>query len=135
MLERLAPAEDRSAASGLSPQDVRHVVVSHLGRLRGCYENEAERNQQLRGQLVARWNIAPDGTVDGVPIVEMDSSLDNTGLRLCIMHEISSWRFPTSKRPSIVKWPFRFGIVSPSADGGAVSAIQSLVPDGGVHAP
>jgi hypothetical protein len=113
------PQGARDRATGLPPEEIRHVVMRHLDALRACYEPESERNQDLKGGMNVEWKIARDGTVDGVQIAEVDSSLSSTDLRLCVMREIVSWRFPTSARPSTVKWPFRFGVQSPTADGGA----------------
>jgi hypothetical protein len=110
--------------------------MRHLAALRACYEHEAEQNRDLKGGMTVEWKIAPDGTVDGVSISALDSSLNSTDLLLCVKHEIASWRYPTSTGPTTVKWPFRFGVQSPTADGGVrMIAVQVSTGDAGAHAP
>ena len=44
-------------SGGLSPEQVRRVVMAHIGAVRACYESEAQRNPGLKGGVTVAWQI------------------------------------------------------------------------------
>jgi hypothetical protein len=113
----VAPVEARvsmnagtpAAHGGLSPEQVRRVVMAHAGALRACYESEAQRNPSLKGGVSVKWQIEPAGTVAGAQIKQ--SSLSNPRVEGCVLRQIKSWRFPVADAPTTVaEYPFRFGV-------------------------
>jgi hypothetical protein len=101
-------AEGGSGAGGLSPEQIRRVVMAHLGAVRACYEGELQSNPGLKGGLGIRWTIAPEGTVATASLGS--SSLGNARVEGCVLRQVKAWRFPSSSGPSSVDWPFKFGV-------------------------
>lgn len=97
-----------SGSGGLSPEQIRRVVMAHLGALRACYETEAERNPNLKGGVTVQWQIAPEGTVSGASLG--GSSLGSPRVEGCVVRQVKGWRFPSSVAASSVSWPFKFGL-------------------------
>jgi hypothetical protein len=97
-----------SGTGGLSPEQIRRVVMAHLGALRACYESEAERNPNLKGGVTVLWQIAPEGTVSGASLG--GSSLGSPRVEGCVVRQVKGWRFPSSVAASSVSWPFKFGL-------------------------
>jgi hypothetical protein len=97
-----------TGGGGLSQEQIRRVVMAHLGALRACYESEAERNPNLRGGVTVEWQIAPEGAVSGATLG--GSSLGSARVEGCVVRQVKAWRFPSSAAPSRVSWPFKFGL-------------------------
>ena len=97
-----------SGTGGLSPEQIRRVVMAHLGALRACYESEAERNPNLKGGVTVQWQIAPEGTVSVASLG--GSSLGSPRVEGCVVRQVKGWRFPSSPSASSVSWPFKFGL-------------------------
>jgi len=97
-----------TGSGGLSQEQIRRVVMAHLGALRACYESEAERSPNLKGGLTVRWQIAPEGNVSGASLA--NSSLGNARVEGCVVRQVKGWKFPSSAAPSNVDWPFKFGL-------------------------
>jgi hypothetical protein len=101
-----------TGSGGLSPEQIRRVVMAHLGALRACYESEADRNPNLRGGLTVQWQIAPEGVVSGASLA--NSSLGNARVEGCVIRQVRGWKFPSSPSVSSVSWPFKFGLAGGS---------------------
>lgn len=98
-----------AAHGGLSPEQVRRVVMNHIGAVRACYESEAQRNPGLKGGVTVQWNIDPSGSVAGASVAS--SSLGNPRVEGCVVRQVRSWHFPTSDAPTVVGgFPFKFGV-------------------------
>jgi hypothetical protein len=98
-----------AAHGGLSPEQVRRVVMNHLGAVRACYESEAQRNPGLKGGVTVQWNIDPSGSVTSTSIA--NSSLGNARVEGCITRQVRNWHFPASDAPTVVGgFPFKFGV-------------------------
>ena len=105
---RVATGGTPAAHGGLSPEQVRRVVVAHEGALRACYESEAQRNPNLRGGLTVAWQIDPGGTVPSASVGS--TSLDNARVEGCVVRQVRSWKFPTNDSATSVTYPFKFGV-------------------------
>jgi len=98
------------AAGGLSPEQVRSVVMAHAGALRACYETIAQRDPTPTGGVAAAWRIDAHGVVSGAAIGA--STLQSPKLEACILRQIGSWTFPSSDAPTTVgSYPFHFGVM------------------------
>ncbi len=106
-----AQVPNASASNGgLTPEQVRQVVVAHAGALRACYEIATQRDSSVgTGTLTASWKIDVRGGVQDLAIVSSD--LNGEDVKGCILRQIQSWTFPASSgAPTIVSaYPFRFG--------------------------
>lgn len=104
-----AVAGAATARGGLSPEQVRRVVMAHIGAVRACYESEAQRNPALKGGVTVAWSIEPGGAASGVTIAQ--SSLGSPRVEGCITRQVKSWKFPASEAPTTVAgFPFKFGV-------------------------
>ena len=99
----------RSQDGGLSADQVRQVVVAHHGALHACYESEAQKDPTFRGSATLAWTIDASGSVIGASITT--STLHNPRAEACILHQVRTWQFPSSNRPSQVQaFPLSFGV-------------------------
>jgi len=98
-----------SAHGGLSPEQVRRVVMAHTGALRACYETEASRNPNLHGGVTVAWKIQPDGSVLNPTLA--GTTLSNPRVEGCVIRQVRAWHFPTSDSATdVASYPFKFGV-------------------------
>ena len=71
------------------PDEVAAVVHSHNSAIQYCYQRELKRDPDLRGKLVVRFKITPQGTVNSTTI--LSSTLNNTSVEKCIVSRINRW--------------------------------------------
>ncbi len=112
-----APGEANTAVStgapaaqgGLSPEQIRRVVVAHTGALRACYESEAQKTPSLKGGVTVQWAIDRSGAVTAASVAS--TTLGNPRVEGCVVRQVKSWHFPASLAPTTVAgYPFKFGI-------------------------
>lgn len=70
-------------------QDVFTVVNRHVDGIEYCFKREVRRKPDLRGKVVVRFTIKPDGTVREVKIVS--STLNSPNVERCIVSRIEHW--------------------------------------------
>ncbi len=73
-----------------SPEAIQEVLLSHVPAIRYCYERELKRNPTLKGKLVVRITVGPDGRVKNASI--LSSTLNNDSVERCILTRIRLWR-------------------------------------------
>lgn len=106
---KVAVGGTASAKGGLSPEQIRRVVMSHIGAVRACYESEAQRNPGLKGGVTVQWQIDAGGTVTSASVG--GSTLGNPRVEGCIVRQVQRWKFPASESPTTVAgFPFKFGV-------------------------
>jgi hypothetical protein len=108
--QRVAVGAGASAArGGLSPEQVRRVVMNHISAVKACYESAAQVNPGLKGGVTVAWQIDPGGTVTSVSVAQ--TSLGNPRVEGCITRQVKNWKFPSSDSPTTVAgFPFKFGV-------------------------
>jgi hypothetical protein len=75
--------------------------------IQSCYEKELKRNPTLRGRIVVRFVITPQGRAQEIDIEE--NTLGNEGVAACIRNVVRSWTFPFSPSGGVtVAYPFVF---------------------------
>jgi hypothetical protein len=98
-----------AAHGGLSLEQVRRVVLAHIGALRACYETEVQKNPSLKGGVTLAWQIDSSGSVSSAQVAS--STLANPRVEGCMVRQVRSWRFPAADQPTPVSsYPFRFGV-------------------------
>jgi hypothetical protein len=98
-----------ASKGGLSQEQVRRVVMAHLGAVRACYESEAQRNPGLKGGVTVQWSIDPSGSVSSASLG--GSTLGNPRVEGCVVRQVKGWHFPSSESATIVGgFPFKFGV-------------------------
>jgi hypothetical protein len=76
---------------GFSADEIRRVVMSHLGQVRACYESALDSSPGLKGSVTIAWHISASG---GVPRATVASStLNNTRVEGCITRVVKGWTF------------------------------------------
>ena len=93
---------------GLSPEQIRRVVMAHRGALQACYEIEAQKDPTLRGGVGVQWTIDPGGGVTSANV--SSSTIRNARVEGCVLRQVRSWRFPASDGVTQALYPFSFGI-------------------------
>lgn len=98
-----------AARGGLSGEQIRRVVMAHLGAVRACYESEAQRNPGLKGGVTVVWSIEPGGSVSSASIG--GSTLNNARVEGCVTRQVKNWKFPASDSATqVTGFPFKFGV-------------------------
>ncbi|RMF66114.1 MAG: TonB family protein [Calditrichaeota bacterium] len=85
----LIEEEGGNRAGGRNPDDIQAVVLRHNKAIQYCYERQLKRNPKLRGKIVVRFTITPEGTVKDVEIVYSD--LNNAAVERCVVNRIRRW--------------------------------------------
>jgi hypothetical protein len=94
---------------GLSPDQIRNVVVAQREALHACYESEAQKNPTFRGSVTLAWTTDASGAVTSAKITA--STLHNPRAEDCILRQVRSWHFPSSDGASQVDaFPLSFGV-------------------------
>lgn len=84
--------DTKSGGSLTGARDVAQVsaiVYSHSQAIQYCYERELKRNPELKGKVVVRFTILPNGTVSNATI--LSSTLNNEDVERCLLSRISRW--------------------------------------------
>jgi hypothetical protein len=105
---------ERALRRGLQPDQIRSVVMSHIDRVRECYEAEAKQNPDIKGQVVMAWQIDPSGSVPSAWV--RSTTVSNPRVEACLTAEVRQWQFAPSETPTTVgAFPFLFGADEPAA--------------------
>jgi TonB family protein len=83
------PSEDGKATGTRDRDAVAAVVARHTSAIQFCYQREIKRNPNLKGKLVVRFVITPQGTIASVTI--LSSTLNNPTVESCIIERIKRW--------------------------------------------
>jgi len=83
------PAEDGKATGSRDRDAVAAVVTRHNSAIQFCYQKEVRRNPNLKGKLVVRFVITPQGSIAGVNIIS--STLNNPAIESCIIERLKRW--------------------------------------------
>jgi hypothetical protein len=92
----------------LSPEQIMRVVRRNQAAVRYCYENELQRQPNLRGRIEIRWRITRAGTVSSASVGS--TTMRNARVEGCIVRQVRNWRFDQPDGGEVdVNFPFIFG--------------------------
>lgn len=95
-----------------SSHDVIRVVRTHMKTLQDCYKQELKADSNLKGKIIVRFMINPDGVVTSASVVS--STLNNPRMENCIIARVKRWKnFPpcdSSFGNMTYRQKFSFGI-------------------------
>ncbi|MFQ5707606.1 MAG: TonB family protein [bacterium] len=74
---------------GRNQDDIQGVIMKHNNSMQYCYERQLKRNPNLKGKMVLRITITPQGTVKKVEIIS--STLKNRKVEQCVVSRIRRW--------------------------------------------
>ncbi len=98
---------DATKQGELSPAIVAGLVRSHLGDVKGCFDQALRGNPQLAGKVVAHFTIESSGSLSSIRF-ESDTVGDGE-MAACIQARIAAWRFPPPSGGAVeVSFPFVF---------------------------
>lgn len=83
---------------------IRRVVRAHVNEVRFCYERALQARPELTGRVVARFDIARDGSAADAAIDS--STVADPTVAACVAGAIRRWQFPTCA--ATVSYPFVF---------------------------
>ena len=90
-----------------SSDAIQEVLFSHNKAIQYCYERELKRNPTLKGKVVVRITVNPEGHVVNASIVS--STLNNERVERCILARIRLWKDFKPIDPSEGNVTFRQG--------------------------
>ncbi|MBI3182549.1 MAG: AgmX/PglI C-terminal domain-containing protein [Myxococcales bacterium] len=86
-------------------------VRARKSAIQNCYERELKRNPSLKGKVVVRFSITPQGRASDIEIEE--NTLGNEAVSSCIRTVIRTWVFPFKPDSDVaVAYPFLFSPAS-----------------------
>jgi len=91
--------------------ELRATVMSHNKAIQDCYKMTLRKEVSIKGRIVVRISIDPEGCVVDVEI--LSSTLNNERMENCITHRIRRWKdfgiCPTQKGVISFKQTYNFG--------------------------
>ncbi len=85
----LIEVEESGGGGGRSQDAVAAIVARHTAAIQSCYQSEVRRTPELKGKIVVRFVITPQGTVESATIVS--STLNNARAEKCVISRILRW--------------------------------------------
>jgi TonB family protein len=82
-------SEDGKATGSRDRDAVAAVVAKHTSAIQFCYQRELKRSPNLKGKVVVRFVITPQGAIESVTI--LSSTLSNATVESCIAERIKRW--------------------------------------------
>ncbi len=103
-------AEVESLSGGMDREAIRRVIREHLSEFKNCYEIQLNKNQNLAGKLVLKWEIGDGGIVGKVEAVNRGDTIREKRVTKCCMDVIKGLRFPNPppNMVGVVQYPFVF---------------------------
>jgi TonB family protein len=94
----------------LDKEIIRRVVRQHRREIKFCYEQQLQKNKNLKGRVVVKFTISATGSV--VSAVVKESSLNDAAVERCMTGKIRRWVFPEPKGGGIVIVNYPFNLSS-----------------------
>lgn len=102
---------DGTGIVGRNQDDVQGVILQHNNSVQYCYQRELKRNPNLKGKLVVRFSVTPQGTVKNVEVIS--STLNNRKVERCVSNRIRRWNdfgsIDSSYGDTTVRQAYAFG--------------------------
>lgn len=89
---------------------VQAFVKERREKVRPCYDAAQAKSPSLKGDVMMRFSLSPEGTVQKIQYSPSESSLQSPAVGDCIAKEMRTWKFPPSSRgmETQVGYPFNF---------------------------
>lgn len=82
-------AQKAHKAVARNPEQVTYVVMQHNRAIQDCYKQALKHQPDLKGKVVVRFFVAPDGKVTNVELIS--STVDYEPMIHCILNRIRHW--------------------------------------------
>ncbi|MHA7629021.1 AgmX/PglI C-terminal domain-containing protein [Corallococcus sp. M7] len=94
-------------SSEVKPKDLARYIQSRKASIQRCYENGLKRDPSLKGRVMVRFNLTPQGRASDVEVDE--STLRSDEVINCIKTTMRAWTFPFKPSDDVpVSYPFIF---------------------------
>lgn len=100
-------SENVQVLSGLPKDVINRIVQQHRGEIRQCYEAARRRNPGIRGKVVIKFTIQPNGIVSYAGVAS--STVGDSVLENCMVSRVRTWVFPKPEAPVVTEvssYPF-----------------------------
>jgi len=94
------------AGQGLTPEQIRRVVLSRQGAFQACYEIALAKDPSAKGGVTISFSVSPGGDVASASVSH--SSLDNQRVEGCMLRTFNRLKFPTADKATNAAFPFVF---------------------------
>jgi len=91
---------------GLTPEQIRRVVLSRQGAFQACYEIALSKDPSAKGGVTISFSVSPGGDVASAGV--STSSLGNPRVEGCMLRTFNRLRFPTADKATNASFPFVF---------------------------
>jgi len=99
-------SDDRSVPGVRAPTEIQGVVRASYGDLRQCYEAGLGHNPNLRGRVVFKVLVDPQGTVESVNVT--DNQLPDCQVVACLQRRMINLRFREAAGKTTFVYPLMF---------------------------
>ncbi|MBN8468788.1 AgmX/PglI C-terminal domain-containing protein [Corallococcus exiguus] len=94
-------------SSEVKPKDLARFIQSRKASIQRCYENGLKRDPSLKGRVMVRFDLTPQGRASNVEVEE--STLRSDEVINCIKTTMRAWTFPFKPSDDVpVSYPFIF---------------------------
>ncbi len=108
---KVADAAPEVESADIDRNKLAAFLRARMTAIQGCYEKELKRNPSLKGKVVVRFTITPQGRASDIEIEE--NTLGNDAVPSCIKTVIRGWSFPFKPDgEATVAYPFVFSPAS-----------------------
>jgi hypothetical protein len=104
--KKIAGGGAAKAGQGLSPEQIRRVVLSRQGAFQACYELALSKDPNAKGGVTVAFSVSPGGSVAGASIAS--SSLGNPRVEGCMLRQFNRLKFPVADKATNASFPFLF---------------------------
>jgi hypothetical protein len=104
--KKIAGAGAAKAGQGLSPEQIRRVVLSRQGAFQACYELALSKDPSAKGGVTVAFSVSPGGSVASASIAS--SSLGNARVEGCMLRQFNRLKFPVADKATNASFPFLF---------------------------
>lgn len=109
----LIEVEEGGGSGGRSQDAITAIIARHTAAIQSCYQSEVRRTPDLKGKIVVRFVITPQGTIEKADIVAGSSTLNNPRVERCVINRILRWddfgAVAPDKGKTTIKQVYTFG--------------------------
>ncbi len=103
---KLAGGGGAKPGQGLTPEQIRRVVMSRMGAFQACYDIGLDKDPTLHGGVTVAFSVSPGGDVASASVSH--SSLGNPRVEGCVLRTFNRLRFPSADKATNAGFPFVF---------------------------
>ena len=104
--KKIAGGGASKPGQGLTPEQIRRVVLSRQGAFQACYELALAKDPDAKGGVTIAFSVTPGGSVASASVAT--SSLGNPRVEGCMLRQFNRLKFPTADKATGASFPFMF---------------------------